>query len=496
MNKIRAQVTIPNDQSYLPALQHFVEQVAALAGMPATEVQELNLAIDEAFMEVLRADFEPGTEADVTLGFECVCGEARVILSDRGQPFDSAQTTDGELDLGQDPDEKGLGMAIVRAMSDDVHLCNLGHRQRETLLIKRFASPELAAEAAATAGPGSTTVAPAFEIRPMRPEEAVKVSRLAFLAYGDTNFHPAIYFPREINHLIDRGQLHSWVAVTPTGDLAGHTALVIASPGAAVAELAIAITKPAYRGHGCLDALATAALAAAGESGLKMIFATAVTSHPYSQQAARKHGLRESALLVAQASAARFRAIQESGEQRETFMLMLLPLAKPRPMIIHAPAAHARMLGQICDWLGYEHTGPTGTAPPLGERTMIHTIIEHDYHVAVMTVEDYGKDFLEALNTQLHRLMDHAIEPVHLSLPLSNPATATLAGEAETLGFFFSGVAPTHTGDLHLRLIHLGSIVYDYSKLRVASDEGRTLLDYVQSHDAKSGGQSGRNANG
>jgi anti-sigma regulatory factor (Ser/Thr protein kinase) len=483
MNKIRAQIKIPNDRSYLAVVQHFVEQVAALAAMPATEAHDLNLAIDEAFMQVLHRGFESGAAADVTLLFECVSGEARITLNDSGRPFASPQTGDPLLDLGLDAEEKGLGTAIMQAMCDEVQVHRVGHREWETVLIKRFASPELAAEATATAGPGSGSVPSDFEIRPLRPEEAVEVSRLAFLAYGDTYFHPYIYFPDQINQLIERGRLHSWMAVTPTGEIAGHTALVMASPTAAVAEIAVAITKPAYRGHGCLDALATGVLTAAAERGLKMVYATAVTSHPYSQQAARTHGLRECALLVAAAPAARFRAIQESERQRETFMLMVLPLTKPRQTIIHAPATHARMVRQLCDWLGYEYASPTGTAAPIGERTIIHTIVEHDYHAAVMTLDSYGMDFSETLHAQLRRLMAHEIEPVYLSLPLDDPATATLAGEAETLGFFFSGIAPIDSGDIHLRLIHLGSIVYDYSNLRVASDEGRALLGYVQAHD-------------
>ncbi len=483
MSHFSAQVRTPNDLAYLPLVQGFVQQIAAMAGMPDTEAGRLNLALEEAFTNILRYGFEAGIAEEVTVRFECASGEAQVALSYRGLPFDSAQFPDHAPNLEAGSQEKGLGLAIMRAMCDEVQLRNLGHGHLETLLIKRFASPDLASEIAATETSTPTRLPLDFEIRPMRAAEAVQVSRLAFLVYGETYFHPAIYFPEQINQLNSQGKMRSWVAVTPAGEVTSHTALLRAEPRAVVAEMAIGMTKPVYRGHGCLEKLADAVLAAAPGIGLEALYSTVVTSHPYSQQAARKHGFRESALLVAEIPHIWLRAIDESEGQRGTFLLMIHWLGASRQRVICAPPAHARMIGRLCDWLGLDYSHCPGSAPPVEGRTLMHTVLDQDYQVARITVEQYGPDFLDALRAQLRSLLCHETKAIRLSLPLDHPVTAILAPVAETLGFFFCGIGPTAAGGIHLLLQHLGGILYDYTKLKMATDEGRALLEYVRAND-------------
>lgn len=483
MSHFSAQVRTPNDLAYLPLVQGFVQQIAGMAGMPATAAGRLNLALEEAFTNILRYGFEPGIEEEVTVRFECASGEARVTLSYRGLPFDSAQFPDHAPKLEAGSQEKGLGLAIMRAMCDEVQLRNLGHGHLETVLIKRFASPDLPSETAAAEVSAPIQLPLDYEIRRMRPAEAVQVSRLAFLAYGETYAHPGIYFPEQINQLNSQGKMRSWVAVTPAGEVTSHTALLLNSPTAVTAEMAIGITKPVYRGHGCLEKLAAAVLSAAPGIGLESLYVTSVTKHPYSQQAARKHGFRECALLVAETFPAQFIAIDESDHQRETCLLMLRVLNESKQHIICAPRAHAGMLGRICDWLGFTFSHYAGSAPPAEGRTLMHTVLDQDYQMARITVEEYGADFLDALRGQLRSLLCQETKAIRLSLPLDHPVTAILAPAAETLGFFFCGIGPTAAGGIHLLLQHLGGILYDYTKLKMATDEGRALLEYVRAND-------------
>lgn len=99
MNQVCAQVNTPNDLAYLPLVQGFVQQIPGMAGMPATEAGRLNLALEEAFTNILRYGFEEGVEEEVAVRFECAAGDARVTLSYRGLPFDSEQILDHRPNL-------------------------------------------------------------------------------------------------------------------------------------------------------------------------------------------------------------------------------------------------------------------------------------------------------------------------------------------------------------------------------------------------------------
>lgn len=486
----------PNSLAYLTTVQSFVDQLATMAGLSSTETIRLTLAVEEAFSNMLRYGFEPGVEENVSLRFETTSDEVRITLSYRGLPFDPALIPDRLPDLEKDPEMKGLGMGIMRAMCDEVYLRNLGHGSLETVLVKRLSSANRTNKL--TVGDPPPAPAPEhYAIRPMHPDEAVQVSRLAFIAYGETYPHHHVYFPEQIKALNAQGKLYSWVAVTPAGEVVSHVALLRATSTAVTAEMGIGLTKPAHRGRGCLHKLTRALLEAAPGIGLEMVFVTAVTSHSYSQKPAYQNGFRDAALLLAEAPAFHFRAIADADAHRETFLLMLMAICKPQCSVIYAPPAHADMVRRICTWLGLELAVEVEAnakvelkvsdcadihTPDL-TRTLMQTVLDQEFDVATIRVQEYGADFLDVLRAQLRDLLIRGTKAVRLSLSLEDPAIITLVPEAETLGFFFCGLTPTASGGLHLLMQHLGGMVYDYSKLQIRSEEGKVLLDYVQASD-------------
>ncbi len=498
MSPIRAQVITPNSLAYLTLVQNFVEQLATMAGLSSAETTRLSLAVEEAFSNMLRYGFEPGVREDVTLRFETTADAVRITLGYRGLPFDPAMIPDRLPDLGKDPDMKGLGMGIMRAMCDEVHLRNLGHGNLETVLIKRFNGANQTKKLVISE-PAPAPISGSYTIRPMHPDEAVQVSGLAFIAYGDTYPHHHVYFPEQIKALNAQGKLCSWVAVTPAGEVVSHVALRRATSAAVAAEVGIGLTKPAHRGRGCLHKLTKSLLEAAPGIGLEMVFVTAVTTHDYSQKTAHLNGFRDCALLVAEAPAFHFRAIADADADadahRETFLLMLIAIRKPQYSVIYAPPAHAKMVRRICRWLGLELAvdvaarvepkvcNSADMTAPDATRSLMQTVLDQEFDVATIRVQEYGADFLDVLRAQLRDLLIRGTKAVRLSLSLEDPAIIALVPEAETLGFFFCGLTPTACGGIHLLMQHLGGMVYDYSKLRVRSDEGKVLLDYVKASD-------------
>ncbi|MBK6682439.1 MAG: hypothetical protein IPG53_21780 [Ignavibacteriales bacterium] len=71
------------------------------------------------------------------------------------------------------------------------------------------------------------------------------------------------------------------------------------------------------------------------------------------------------------------------------------------------------------------------------------------------------------------------IDTIYLELPLSEPATMYLVSQFRELGFFFGGLIPEfRDGDI-LKMQYLNNIYIDTSKIMIASENGRSILDFI-----------------
>jgi len=478
-----AELVTPNKLGYLTLVRTFMTQVTVMAGLPCEEAQRLLLAVDEAFTNALRYGFEPGVEAELRFRFEAQNGTARVRLTYVGLPFDPEQIPGHTLDPTSEPPERGLGLGLMRALCDRVELRNLGRGRIETVLTKHYAAPDFP-ESRSSAEPAISPSPQDYEFRPMRPDEAVEVSRLAFLAYGDSYSYECLYFPARIRDMNEEGSLCSWVAITSSGEVAAHGALLRESSHSPIAEMCAGLTKPGHRSRGCMDGLAHGLLDSASNIGVSTVFVTAVTSHTYSQRSVSKFGLRECALLLAGAPPTQFRAIAEHAAQRESFLLMMRTFSPPTVPYLYPPQQHAVMTARIFARLGFTPEYDTaGALPESDSRTLLIAKTRLEFNVGMITVQEYGPDFVEALRAHQRSLRSQGVQVLRLGLPLANPATATLGPLTEQLGFFFCGAVFAESGGVQLLLQHLGGQFYDYSMLQFATAEGRELAAYTRDAD-------------
>jgi serine/threonine-protein kinase RsbW len=489
----RAELAVPNSLDYLDMVLGFVSQTAALAGMPAGEARRLELAVEEVFTNALRHGFADGASGELRLHFEAREGTARATLAYEGLPFDPDQLPGREAAPAQDVPERGLGLALMRALCDEVALRHVGRGRVETVLVKRYAAPAFA-DSPPPDGEQAPPARQEYAFRPMRLEEAVEVSRMAFLSYGDSYLHSFVYFPRQLKAMNEDGRLHSFVAASPGGEVAAHGALWRESPQARLAEMCSGFTRPGRRGQGCMEGLATALLGAAGDLGLAAVFVKAVTTHTYSQRPVMRHGLRYSALFVAETLPMRFRGIKDDARQRESLVLMMKPLAAGQvPGRLYLPRPYGAMAARILARLGVSAPWDGEGAPPQpGSRTLMVTGML-EYLAATITVLEYGEDFADALRAQMRALFTQGAKVLRLRLPLADPAAAALGPVAGELGFFFCGAALSETGP-QVILQHLGGLFYDYSNIRLASEEGQELLDFVRDSDPMQEGPAQRPA--
>jgi serine/threonine-protein kinase RsbW len=103
----------------LCAAQEFVRTGALEANLPESRIGELDLLIEEIFMNVCSHAYPNGREGAVTLSYSVPSpGELRVEVADQGAAFNplTAPPPDVTLDL-EDRPVGGLGIFLVKALA-------------------------------------------------------------------------------------------------------------------------------------------------------------------------------------------------------------------------------------------------------------------------------------------------------------------------------------------------------------------------------------------
>ncbi len=123
MTKINTKhATFRNDVQDVPLLGEFILGVAGEEHIDEMIADSINLALEEAVVNVMSYAYPAGTEGKVELDSIVTPGkEWKFVLSDEGTPFDptAAEEVDVTLDV-EDRPIGGLGIFLVRQIMDEV----------------------------------------------------------------------------------------------------------------------------------------------------------------------------------------------------------------------------------------------------------------------------------------------------------------------------------------------------------------------------------------
>ena len=114
-------ITLPNDVQEVPQLATFVEEVCESHGVDMMTTMQLNLALEEAVVNVMTYGYPEGTKGYVDISVQSESDCLTFVISDSGQPFDP--TTKGDVDTTLPAEQRsigGLGIHLVKQLMDSI----------------------------------------------------------------------------------------------------------------------------------------------------------------------------------------------------------------------------------------------------------------------------------------------------------------------------------------------------------------------------------------
>jgi anti-sigma regulatory factor (Ser/Thr protein kinase) len=115
-------LTLPAQAESLGAVTHFVREGAREANLPAVRLGELDLLVEEIFMNIARHSYPKGLPGPVSVTYSITGqGELAVEFGDQGVEFNplTADPPDLALDLTHRP-VGGLGVFLLKAFADSL----------------------------------------------------------------------------------------------------------------------------------------------------------------------------------------------------------------------------------------------------------------------------------------------------------------------------------------------------------------------------------------
>ena len=120
--RYQRQITLPNDVQEVPQLNVFVDEVCEQVDFDMSTTLKLNLAIEEAVVNVMNYAYPAGEKGDVDI--EAMINDEYLVfvISDSGTPFDP--TAKAEADTTLSAEERGiggLGIHLIRQIMDTIN---------------------------------------------------------------------------------------------------------------------------------------------------------------------------------------------------------------------------------------------------------------------------------------------------------------------------------------------------------------------------------------
>jgi anti-sigma regulatory factor (Ser/Thr protein kinase) len=133
-------VQTPGDIGYLHRIREFIAGMATEAGIDPHEIDNIELAVDEACTNVIEHGYAPDDiNKELTIRLEIDTSKLVLTVIDRARPFNILHYEPRDInDLKSEGKDGGLGIRLIKHIMDDIDYQTKDDGQNELTMTKYF----------------------------------------------------------------------------------------------------------------------------------------------------------------------------------------------------------------------------------------------------------------------------------------------------------------------------------------------------------------------
>ena len=481
---ISSSLAIPARLDHLGPVLAYARELAESAGFAKQERDELELAIDEIFTNIVQHGYEFNAGETFQVRFEVSAAKYTVTFAEKGLPFDPATLPQYTPEHAADC-TRGLGIFLARKLVDEVTFRYLGRQGKETVLVKRFRQQRsmLAENAGLPERKPPTDFS--YHVRRFRAEDAMSVARCAYRAYGYT-YSEYVYEPAQLIEQNRSGSLISILAIAEAdNEVVGYGDVRFFG---AIAEYESGFVAPEWRGKRVIQKILADLVEQSRCNNMLGHFTMSVTNHVASQSASHSIGLADCCVFLGYMAETDFKAIAQMTSRRISLVMQFGMLQERHPALIFPPSHHRSMVEKIYTNLKTPVIcGEGGKPPELPQQPTLYKLeIKSDMNIAFLRIRSCGVDAIDIIREQTEQCCRHVVEVVFLALNLQQPAVCSVIAAAEEIGFVFAGVVPAGLEDSDAIVFQLVNFPVEWDRIQLASPFAKELLAYIRQESERS----------
>jgi len=319
-----------------------------------------------------------------------------------------------------------------------------------------------------------------IEIDLFRPEDALGVTRLFRMVYGEGYPIRKFLQPELLIEENGAGRTVSSVARTPKGELVGHNAIFQSAPYDRIYESGAGLVHPTYRGgKGIFTRLIAHGIEVGGKKfGIEAIFGESVCNHLFTQKATLSAGTSTHAIEVDLMPASTYDK-EKSAKGRVTSLFDFKTL-KPKPHTVYLPEVYGETLQFIYGGLDDRRYFAFADKDfPADSNTHIKAQIFDFANVARLAIYEAGADFEDSFDVQEKAVRGKGVAVIQVWVKLSWPWIDRVVDSLHERGYFLGGVLPRWfdvDGMLMQKIIGKPN----WEGIQLYSDRAKKILELVK----------------
>lgn len=310
----------------------------------------------------------------------------------------------------------------------------------------------------------------------LTPATASKLGECIQRVYGESYPLPEYYNGDYVAGLLADKLLYSEVALSPQGEAIGTNSTQLEQIGDLTADGTMTMVDENFRGLRILTSLGTRMTSVYQQLGIAYLQLYALALHHIVQEQSAAAGAAVTGILPTYFSHRATMSGFNSNEDRVGAVVMHLPLGQLPQRQIYLPAIYREPVENVYLKLGLrrEVSNASGNLPD-SPCTAVRDA-KPSNQLLRLRFDLLGRDFSTLVS---QALSEPGFDIFYLDLPLADPAIHQAVEIAREIGFFYGSLILERCGSDRIRMQYYDQALYQPDNLKIASDEGKALRDFV-----------------